>query len=193
MIKVGGYITFGAYEQDNNTDNGKEEIEWLVLDVQDGKALVISKYALEVQQYNTDHMDVTWETCSLRQWLNNDFINSAFSDDEKTMIPTVMVLVDKNSTYNTNQGNTTEDKIFLLSVTEAKKYFDSNYTRQCEPTDYLVAKWYGSSDYCSWWLRSLGCYYNIVGYVDNDGEVDECGTSVGGHEAVRPALWIDLK
>lgn len=81
--KVGHYVSFGKYEQDNNTSNGKEKIEWLVLEVKDGKALVISKYALDCKPYNTSSTNVTWETCSLRNWLNNDFINSAFSATEK--------------------------------------------------------------------------------------------------------------
>lgn len=76
-------MSFGKYEQDNNTSNGKEKIEWLVLEVKDGKALVISKYALDCKPYNTSSTNVTWETCSLRNWLNNDFINSAFSATEK--------------------------------------------------------------------------------------------------------------
>ena len=95
-IKVGDYIKFGAYEQDSDTSNGKEEIEWLVLEVKDGKALVISKYALDCKPYNESYTEVTWETCTLRSWLNNDFINAAFSAVEKTMIPTVTVSVDKN-------------------------------------------------------------------------------------------------
>ena len=31
-IQIGDYITFGSYEQDNDISNGKEDIEWLVLD-----------------------------------------------------------------------------------------------------------------------------------------------------------------
>lgn len=74
VAKVGDYVFFGAYEQDNNTANGKENIEWLVLEVKDGKALVTSKYALDCKPYNTSYTDVTWENCTLRRWLNNDFI-----------------------------------------------------------------------------------------------------------------------
>ena len=104
--KVGHYVSFGKYEQDNNTSNGKEKIEWLVLEVKDGKALVISKYALDCKPYNTSSTNVTWETCSLRNWLNNDFINSAFSATEKTMIPSVKVSADKNPDYSTSVSYT---------------------------------------------------------------------------------------
>ncbi len=112
IAKVGDYVAFGAYEQDNNTSNGKEDIEWLVLEVKDGKALVISKYALDRKPYNASYTDVTWETCTLRKWLNKEFINAAFSADEKAMIPTVTVPADKNPDYSTNPGNATQDQVF---------------------------------------------------------------------------------
>lgn len=186
---------FGEYEQDNNTANGKEDIEWLVLEVKDGKALVISKYALDCKQYNTSNMDVTWETCTLRRWLNNDFINASFSAEEKAIIPTVTVSADKNPEYRTNPGNATQDQVFLLSITEANKYFSSDSTRQCEPTDFAVANgaWEDGSGNCWWWLRSPGWFQDLAAYVDSVGDVDELGDFVDNdNNAVRPALWIDL-
>lgn len=195
-IKVGSYINFGAYEQDNNTSNGKEDIEWLVLEVKDGKALVISKYALDCQPYNTSYTDVTWETCTLRKWLNNDFINAAFSANEKAMIPTVTVSADDNPYYSTNPGNATQDQVFLLSITEVNKYFSSNSARQGEPTNCAVASGAyvnSSNGNCWWWLRSPGYNQNSVATVISGGVVDEGGYGVSsGNGAVRPALWIDL-
>jgi len=35
---VGNIVTFGKYEQDNDTGNGDEDIEWMILDVQGNKA-----------------------------------------------------------------------------------------------------------------------------------------------------------
>lgn len=195
-IKVGSYINFGAYEQDNNTSNGKEDIEWLVLEVKDGKALVISKYALDCQPYNTSYTDVTWETCTLRKWLNNDFINAAFSANEKAMIPTVTVSADDNPYYSTNPGNATQDQVFLLSITEVNKYFSSNSARQGEPTNCAVASGAyvnSSNGNCWWWLRSPGYDRNRVAGVSYDGFVYESGNYVHSDiSAVRPALWIDL-
>ena len=196
VAKVGDYVFFGAYEQDNNTSNGKEDVEWLVLEVKDEKALVISKYALDCKQYNTSYTDVTWETCTLRKWLNNDFINAAFSADEKAMIPTVTVSADKNPDYITNPGNATQDKVFLLSITEANKHFSSDSARQCKPTEYAVAGGaYVISYYVNygWWLRSPGYIQNNAAYVFIDGDVSEHGLDVLNDDgAVRPALWIDF-
>lgn len=196
-IKVGNYIKFGAYEQDNNTSNGKEDVEWLVLEVKDGKALVISKYALDCKPYNTSYTDVTWENCTLRRWLNNDFINAAFSAEEKSMIPTVTVSADNNPDYSTNPGNTTQDQVFLLSITEANKYFSSDSARQCKPTEYAVAGGAyvdSNNGNCWWWLRSPGNAYGYAAVVDRGGGgVFAYGLDVRyDGSAVRPALWIDL-
>ena len=193
VAEVGDIVFFGAYEQDNNTSNGKEDIEWLVLEVKDGKALVISKYALDAKQYNTSFTDVTWEACTLRKWLNNDFINKAFSADEKAMIPTVTVSADKNPVYGIYPGNATQDQVFLLSSTEANQYFSSDSARECEPTDYAVANGAYVNGNCWWWLRSPGCTLYSAANVIDVGVVDEIGFFVDDVSyAVRPALWIDL-
>ena len=196
-ISKGQYITFGAYKQDNNTSNGKKGIEWLVLEVKDGKALLISKYALDCKQYNTSNTDVTWETCTLRRWLNNDFINAAFSAEERAMISAVTVSADKNPKKRTNPGNATQDKVFLLSITEANKYFSSDNARQCKPTKYAVAK--GADDYCDngncwWWLRSPGHAQPHAAHVNHVGGFNFYGFDVNfTYCAVRPALWISLE
>lgn len=177
--KVGDYVFFGTYEQDGNTSNGKEDIEWIVLEVKDGKDLVISKNALAYKPYNTSYTNVTWENCTLRKWLNNDFINSAFSADEKAMIPTVTVSADKNPSYSTNPGKETQDQVFLLSITEVYKYFSSKSETQC--------------DNCFWWLRSPGNDQVSAAYAYGNGNVINYGNYVNSSvNAVRPALWIDL-
>ncbi|MBE6782722.1 MAG: zinc-ribbon domain-containing protein [Ruminococcaceae bacterium] len=196
---VGDYITFGSYEQDNNTSNGKEAIEWLVLDKQDGKILVISRYALDCQPYNEEGMDTIWEICTLRSWLNNEFLNTAFTSSQRSMIPTVTVKAEDNTTYGTDAGNDTQDKVFLLSVSEANKYFSSDSARECKPTVYVAAQgadasadaeYYGN---CWWWLRSPGYIQDFATSVNYDGGVREHGDSVDyDYIAVRPVLWINL-
>ena len=73
QASVGTYITLGAYEQDVKTGTGKEDVEWQVLAKENNRLLVISRYALDTKRFNEKFMDVTWETCTLRKWLNNDF------------------------------------------------------------------------------------------------------------------------
>ena len=196
LANIGDTVTFGKYEQDNNPSNGKEDIEWLVLAKDDNKALVISKYALDCQQYNTSFANVTWETCSLRQWLNETFINNAFSDEEQKQIKRTTVPADKNPDYNTTPGNATNDKVFLLSIKEAEKYFSSGSARQCKPTKYAVAKGafvHIDNDNCWWWLRSPGISSGSAALVNYFGSIHYYGHRVSqAGDAVRPALWIDL-
>ena len=201
-IKKGDTIKFGFYEQDNNTTNGKEEIEWIVLNVEGSKALVISKYALDFQQYNTSCTDVTWESCSLRKWMNNTFINEAFGSKHQELIPSVSVSADKNPNHSTNPGNATNDKVFLLSITEAEKYFTTDESRKCAPTAYAKAQGaYTSDGYktasgeatCWWWLRSPGSNQNYAACVYYGGSVTYYGHYVNyDNDCVRPALWINL-
>lgn len=192
--KVGDYIKFGKYEQDNNIANGKEDIEWLVLDKVDGKALVISKYALDCKQYNTSRTNVTWETCSIRSWLNTDFINSAFSNTEKEMISTVTVTADQNSKYSTNPGINTADKVFLLSAIEANKYFNSDTARKCAPTAYAKARGCYADDTngnCWCWWRSIGEFQDRAVFTNYIGVVYYHGNRVDREDyGVRPAFWI---
>lgn len=173
-VKAGDHIIFGTYEQDGDASNGMEPIEWLVLDEQDDKLLVISKYVLDIHPYNKESTDVTWETCTLRKWLNNDFLNTAFSSAEQTWIPTVTVPADKNSYCRTNPGNATQDKLFLLSIPEADKYFSSDRTKMSKPTTYVKKQiewreYY--TGYCYWWLRTPGSKQNSAAKMTND-----CGT-----------------
>lgn len=193
--KVGEIVYFGTYEQDNNTFNGKEDIEWLVLAKENNRILAISDKALDCQPYNTSLSDVTWENCTLRKWLNDDFVNVAFDAEERKMIPSVIVSAYKNPIYDTNYKNATNDRVFLLNITEVNKYFSSDSARQCRPTDYAVANGaYKSNDnVCWWWLRSPGyrqCSTTIVYY---GGDVNEPGYGVSNDGyAVRPAMWITI-
>lgn len=190
-----GFVTiaFGRYPQASKNENAL--IEWLVLKNDGSKALLISKYALDCQRYNTSGTDVTWETCTLRRWLNGSFINSAFSAEEQKQILHTTVTVDR-SPYRTNPGNNTKDRVFLLSIAEAQKYFGSDSARQCQGTAYCFAQGaYKVGDgYCLWWLRSPGSS-GCTAYVYNGGSINEYGYPVDNGTiaiAVRPALWIDL-
>lgn len=192
---VGDVVLFGSYEQDNNTSNGKEDIEWLVLAKEDNRILLISRYALDCQQYNTSRTSATWETCSLRKWMNNTFLSTAFNAGEKMMIPSVTVSADKNPSYYTSPGNSTTDQVFLLSITEANKYFSSDSARQCQGTAYCYAQgaYKASNGNCWWWLRSPGCYSVSAAYVYVVGSVNDLGYFVDyDNVAVRPALWVNL-
>lgn len=198
-VNVGDYITFGKYEQDNDISNGKEDIEWLVLDKEGDKVLVISKYGLDCKPYNDEKADVTWETCTLRSWLNDEFINEAFSSSELSQIPTVTVTAGANPDFRTNPGHETQDKLFILCWDEAFEYFSYVGARCCAPTDYAIAQgaWVGDKEdnngNCWWWLRSPGSSQNLATRIIGDGTGTRSGLRVNALTGcIRPAMWIEL-
>lgn len=187
-VSIGDYVTFGHFEQDNNLTNGKEPIEWQVLDVKDGKAFLLSRYGLATESYS-DRGEDTWETCHLRSWLNDDFLNEAFNTKDLERIVETFLSADKNPKYNTNPGKPTNDKVFLLSIAEAEKYFSSDAARKCTPT----ASAFKGIDSFWWWLRSPGSSLGRPAGVGDDGTIIYGGlVPVYSMVVVRPAIWVEL-
>ena len=139
---------------------------------------------------------VTWETSSLRSWLNDSFLKEAFSGEELALIATTQVSADKNPTYSTNPGNDTVDKIFIQSILETKRYFTSDSSRQVHATDYAIAKGaYLGIDRNAWyWLRSPGFDSEKAAGVMTSGGVDDFGDDVYGDVcgSIRPSMWVNL-
>ena len=189
-LDIGNTIKFGAYP----TGNGEEKvpIEWIVLDVKNGKALLLSKYVLDFKKYNNSYTSVTWENCSLRKWLNGSFINKAFSTNDQSIILSTDVKADKNPKFNTDPGVSTTDKVFLLSVNEANMFFSSNAERACKPTKAAMANRLHDSDNgnCRWVLRTPGKFSYYATGVRVDGSVYDNGFEVDIKRGIRPAIWV---
>lgn len=207
---VGNYVSFGTYPQ-TKAGNDATPIEWLVLARDGNKALLISRYGLDAQRYNKDTTSVTWETCTLRTWLNGTFYNKAFSSAEQAAILTTNVDNSKNQCYSgwsTSGGNNTQDKVFLLSYAEANKYFgvtydnSSNTKSRVAPTAYAIAQgaWTSSSNKTAdstdagwWWLRSPGYYQDCAALVYYDGSLFGFFSVNDASGSVRPALWVNIE
>jgi serine/threonine protein kinase/nucleoside phosphorylase len=156
--------------------------EWLVLEVKDNKALLLAKDVLIKNPYNKMGSKVTWESSTLRAWLNNEFLNE-FTSQEQARIALTTNVNENNPSYGTKGGNNTIDCIFLLSISEVRHYFDSNSAR--------IAKYNGSTAW--WWLRSPGVVSKFAAYVNADGGVYVIGNSARSNSrGVRPALWLNL-
>ena len=205
--KVGNTMTFGKYTQGENRELAP--VEWEALDVQNGEVLFISKYGLDVKPYNKEAVGVTWETCTLRKWLNADFLNAVFSVEEQQRIVTTTVDNSKAqgySNWNTNGGNNTQDKIFLLSYAEANKYFGvtwnstDNRKLRVQPTAYAIRigaltkpsfKTEAGEAAGLWWLRSPGLSQDTSARVGFGGAL-RCSIVNYGDVCVRPAFWMKL-
>ena len=180
-VEIGDIITFGKYEQNNSEADGSEPIEWIVLDKQDSRLLLLSKYIL----FKSQNQGMSWNSCSLRNTLNTDFVSIAFTPDEQSEICRTIV---------EEGGNASTDRTFLLSEEEAILYFPSEESRIC---DYSVSSRNGSS---AWTLRSYSVadttdkhiYQNA--YVSINGEIEYhqfLSPSSNLTAGVRPALWLD--
>ena len=201
-VSIGQILVMGAFEQDNNPENGPEPVEWLVLAVEDDRALLISRYALDCRPYNRNAAHVTWADCSLRRWLNETFLANAFTEKQQAAILTVKVdnsTAQGNPAWKVTGGKNTEDRIFLLSYQEADLYFAGAEERMCVPTDYAKAKGAytkesGRADggaCCWWWLRSPGHSGKNAARIGTDGNRSNDEVS---HDniCVRPVLWVNL-
>ena len=200
--QIGDYITFGSYEQDNDISNGKEPIEWLVISNEDdiGRMRLVSRYVLDARPYNDDGGSVTWETSSIRSWLNNEFFNEAFSLDEQEILDDVLLTNDANPYSDTVGGDSTVDIVYLFSDFEADLYFDYDADRICEPTEYAIARGckvydeyvsYKKGPKCDWWIRLPGMAQNYAASVCYTGMIDYCGHGLASPAVgVRPAITV---
>lgn len=167
-----------------------EPIKWRVLQSENGEAFLLSDVILDNQNYNEDYS--TWEESSLRSWLNGEFMNRAFSDEEKEKINITEIVNQDNSDYGTEGGNNISDKISLLSSAEAdengdgKKYgFLNDETRKCKTNSF------SETEVVLWWL-STGDVSNSTALVYEGSIIGEVYSIDYDNYGVRPALHLNL-
>ncbi|MGM9999310.1 MAG: DUF6273 domain-containing protein [Candidatus Bruticola sp.] len=174
-------------------------IRWRVLQVkpEEGVALLIVKKCLACRQFHSQPPYPGWENSEIRKWLNGEFIEGVFTPEERGLIPEITVsnACEQDCRFGKSGGRDTQDRIFLLSYSEARSYFENYADRRCSLT--LAAKAQGgfsdSEGDCCWWLRSPGAQENSAGFVSYGGSfsydknVDFMGISV------RPALWVKYR
>lgn len=224
------YVTYGVYEQDNNLDNGPEPIEWRVCYVDDEKALLMSKYILDCRQFHSFEDNYTegsygilvtdYDRSDLKKWLNEDFYNSAFPEEN--------ILID--SPNGENQG-----KVFVISYYDAIEYIPcteatDDTLHDCidyyyeifklNPTEYAYqqsvingAYWdysayvlyspdisFGNPEYCpTWYMRDCPAEIAnaLYGPVVMSGHFRKWGyDGVGGgmgYQGIVPFIWVKVQ
>ncbi|MDD4113333.1 MAG: DUF6273 domain-containing protein [Herbinix sp.] len=182
-------------------------IDWKVLDVQDGKALVLSELILESRSYNEDVTLLNeWVDSSLRAYLNGDFYNKTFSKKEKKRIVSATLVNNINPEYSNSLGTDTKDKIFLLSKEEVSRYFKDEessiaYANRNSPA-ILKSNVNSFSDnsydgvyqkYTPWhWFLRTPAWNNERGVSGVDRFGKNTTLSNNYDYGVRPAMWIKL-
>ena len=196
-------IYFGNYWQNDTNGDGKadqndqkEPIKWRVLSVNGNDAFLLADQNLDVKPYNEEYTDVTWATCTLRTWLNGTFLNTAFTSAEQAAIKNTTVVNEDNPDYGTEGGVNTVDKVYLLSIAEARnssygfngEFRTDSETRVAKNTAYVAGKdGMNAVGYAAlWWLRSPG--FSSSNAVDDDGWYSDVDFDI----AVRPALHLNL-
>jgi len=197
-LSTKGYeVAFGRYEQDNNLENGPEPIEWIVLDAQDGKSLLLSKYGLDAKAFHEMESVAYWDSCTLRKWLNGAFLQDAFSKKEQQAILSTKVDNSKeqgNPSWETSDRTSTTDASFLLSYAEISSYFHNDIERRCKPTAFAIAEGVNlNGEHSWWWTRSAssGNYLNYAGTISPEGSTKTTKNVNSVKGAVRPAIWVD--
>ena len=168
---LGATVAFGNY-------NGKE-ILWKVLRKDGYRCLLLAKEPVDFRQYHSERVNITWSTCALRKWLNKQFVEEAFSFQERMSIMLMLHRNDTDPRWDRENGPDTKDKVFIFNKQELDEYLP-------RIEDRAIHTW--------WWLRGHGCSNLNQQAVYNDGTVYENGVSSNSSEpGVLPAMWIRLK
>lgn len=190
--KVGSVISFGHYEQDNDTKNGPEEILWWVIDVQGDSALLLSGYGLDLHDFG----GTTWATSGLHRWLNSKFFKEAFNKEEQERIYQTIVRTPANEAYNKPASQDTTDYIFVLSKDEFNKYcvnWGKSKMAKTQATAYAQSK--TKEQFLSyWWLRDPGSHRGSTIMTVSFGSLNQLGNYNDDKDVmIRPSLWIKLE
>ena len=162
-----GFIMIGEYEQDNNLENGKEPIEWAIIDNDNEILTLWSTCVLDKRQFHSQDGYTTWNNCSLRKWLNTDFYNTVFSKAEKMCILKTNL---KTSYYDDDYNDRsfmTKDNVYILSREELNVYYlppRFAYRKNGKAVYYGKANETNYAKCSDYWTRSTvaraACYYN---------------------------------
>lgn len=183
--KKGDTVYWGSYEQDDDTSNGKEDIAWVVLYEDSGRKLLLSRKGLDSRPFHDTQTNVSWEDCTLRAWLNDDFYWEAFNEIEQDSIVQTVIT--------TPGSEDTRDYVFLLSEQEVGLY--KEYCTLAELTDYAVRQ---GATVQQWWLRSPWSMYGqdhtdwASTLYQDDATVGHSGVADKGL-AICPTIWVDTR
>ena len=199
-------VYFGTYQQssDNNGGFSIDPISWSVLDSTDDTLFLLSDKILDIQDYNhvrkqTPGQSLTWEESSLRSWLTDSFLTTAFTETEQGSIAETRLENLDNGDF--DGGNDTKDKVFVLSLEDAQNtnYFSDNASRAAETTDYVNNL--TEDTFAHYWLRNPGSAtwdndrFDYAASILGDGAVYLYGLQVNlpteGHMyagGIRPAF-----
>lgn len=142
--------------------NSANFLEWQAIAVDGSKrlALLICKYITGPIPFHAPGGAITWEECSLRDDFNNSFF-SQLPEQVKSRIVTTETQSKGNNECSTSDRDVVYDKVFALSIEEARRYFVNDASR-------IALNQEGD---LMWWLRSPGAAPDCVSFVSSGGEI----------------------
>lgn len=185
---LGEYEQAPIYEDEKLVGWEKKPIEWIPVDKKDGKYLLVTKDVIDYLPLGSEKSYVHWSQSELRRWLNNEFYERVFSEDEKTVLCEF-----------TDEELGTTDKVFLLSVEETHLlYGDGLYIFGTEYADHK-----GFDEDLSWEERTVnGVMTKFHPWFTRTWKNDRNWALMGSHiglrsprqlSGIRPAIWVDAE
>ena len=196
-VEVGDRVVFGVYEQDNDTANGKEPVEWIVMGVFDDYVDLISLNILDVVPFHETRTSVVYSNSSINEFLNTEFLSGSFTDSELQAMLDISAPATANPEYQiTDQGGTVTGKVYLPSAAKAAEFLPTDIARRCAGTAFAIANGLhvNENGYSAWWTRTMGEDNTHAVIVRSSGEVNYKGWDVTGADyfdiGFRPCIRV---
>ena len=181
---------FGSYYYGNQGETAP--IEWIILKEENGRKLLLSKYIIDAVDYHEKGQVQSWEECSIRTWLNTEFIKKSFSETEAACLIETRRDETRNLFYQTEDLKQCEDKVFLLSVEEIEKYLGTDKVAMGPVTPYALERGVFTQNAGLWWTCTPGDDFGMQTYIDTEGGIAYEGCYQQRSEVgLRPAMWIN--
>ena len=176
-------VKFGVYPQSSSTGNIKLPIVWRILKYVeiDGDiyAQMVTNSNLDVRQYDMEE-NVSWENSNLRNWLNSDFLQTAFSEQQQAYMIS---------------GTESGELVTIPSVKDIDKetigfwrHMNTNYVAEGGSVG-ASDTGLGSKDEYGWyWIRGEE---NEAMRVSND-SIEECQSNTS-YGAVSPMIFVKMR
>ena len=200
-LNVGDTFFFGRYEQDGNTKNGPEPVEWKVLDKEGPYLYLLSVYGLDAIPYQNKIAEHRfYGDSAIRWWMNNDFYTGAFTQSEKNCIKLIPF---NQITWKKDVGVPVEkdrimavDYVALMNINLVKEYLKYDFDMVCEPSPYARKKvkkseWFDEYGYGVWWISGSGDYAITSVVSQHFGIKEKAWPTNDVNVLARPVIIID--
>lgn len=197
-MKIGDTFVFGSYAPEGDFE--KLPIIWKVLTKEENRMLVLSEKILDLQPFHREENPVRWENSDLRQWLNTQFWDSAFTEAEQAMICQPVYNGDPEideafwQMFDMETATSSiSDRVFLLSQADIMEHFPGEDPffpgAEAEETEHI--QHLGGYDQC-WWLRSSMNNWSAAMVVSPCASIGISMLREDNRQGIRPAMWVKL-